>query len=87
MRIQGRLLRPATLAERRVLKSLGVDLLRVRRGLNPFVVCRHVQKIASGRGGDLPALRALLQKNARPVPPMPALPDSTSAPIADDRAA
>jgi hypothetical protein len=86
MRIQGRLLRPSNLAERRVLKSLGVDTLRVRRGLNPFIVCRHVQKLAVGRGGDMPALRALLKKNERPAP-VPALPDSTSAPALDEHAA
>jgi hypothetical protein len=87
MRIQGRLLRPSNLAERRVLKSLGVDTLRVRRGLNPFMVVRMLAKVAVGRGGDLPALRALLKKNDRPAPPVPALPDSTSAPALDEHAA
>lgn len=78
MRIQGRTLHPATLAERRVLKSLGYDMLRVRRGLNPFVVARQVRKIALGLGGNLPALRSLLRKN-NPAVPME-LPDSTSEP-------
>ena len=78
MRIQGRTLHPATLAERRVLKSLGHDMLRVRRGINPFVIARQVRKIALGLGGDLPALRTLLKKN---IPTVPAeLPDSTTEP-------
>jgi len=59
MRVQGRTLRPSNLAERRVLKALGVDFLRVPRRANPFAIARHVKRLASGRGGDLPALKAL----------------------------
>jgi hypothetical protein len=85
MRIQGRVLRASNLAERRVIKSLGVDILRVPRRSNPFAVARQVKKLASGLGGDLPALRAMLKRGERPVP---SLPDSTSAPRVDgDRAA
>ena len=96
MRIQGRVLRASNLAERRVLKALGTDVLRVPRKLNPFAVARHIRKIASGTGGNLPELRAALAKApGRPcssaslpapsadVPDMrvvPALPDSTSEP-------
>ena len=78
MKIKGRTLFPATLAERRVVKSLGHDMLRVRRGINPFVVARQVRKIALGLGGDLPALRSLLRKKNPAVPVE--LPDSTSEP-------
>ena len=78
MRIQGRTLRASNLAERRVLKSLGVDTLRVPRRLNPFALARQVRKIAGGTGGDLPALRAALNTHERRV--APALPDSTSEP-------
>ena len=78
MRIQGRTLRASNLAERRVLKALGTDALRVPRKLNPFAVARQVRKLASGTGGDLPALRLQLRKHAPPEPP--ALPDSTSRP-------
>jgi hypothetical protein len=85
MRIQGRTLHPATLAERRVVKSFGYDMLRVRRGINPFVIARQVRKIALGVGGDLPALKALLKKNGPAVPVE--LPDSTSLPRVDERAA
>lgn len=85
MRIKGRTLLPSTLAERRVVKSLGHDMLRVRRGLNPFVIARQVRKLALGLGGDLPALKALLKKNTPPVPME--LPDSSSLPCDDERAA
>jgi hypothetical protein len=88
MRIQGRTLRPSNLAERRVMLSLGLDHFnfRVRRGINPFVVARHVRKLASGVGGDRAALQALLARNTRPHPID--LPDSTSAPCdAPSRAA
>jgi hypothetical protein len=84
MRINGRVLRPADLNERRVLKSLGLDSLRVPRRLNPFAVARQVRKIALGTGGNLPALRALLAKSARPVVD---LPDSIPVPRSDERAA
>jgi hypothetical protein len=72
MRIRGRVLRASTLAERRVLKSLGVDALRVPRRLNPFAVARALRKVAAGTGGDLPALKKLLQSQS----PVPELPDS-----------
>ena len=85
MRIQGRTLHPATLAERRVVKSLGHDMLRIRRGLNPFVVARQVRKLALGLGGDLPALKALLKKMTPPV--HLELPDSTGEPRNGERAA
>jgi hypothetical protein len=95
MRIQGRQLRPSNLAERRILKALGVDVLRVPRKLNPFAVARHIRKLAVGTGGNLPELRAMLAvRSARanaPViaveaadipemPVAPTLPDSTSEP-------
>ena len=96
MRIQGRLIRPSTLAERRILKALGTDVLRVPRKLNPFAVARHIRKIAAGTGGNLPELRAMLgakspaeadDRRERPeygcpptCPSSPSLPDSTSEP-------
>jgi hypothetical protein len=84
MRIQGRILRASDLRERRVLLSLGIDHLnfRVPRRLNPFAVARHIKRLASGRGGDLPALKAMLAKKVSPAPPV--LPDSTTAPRSDD---
>jgi len=81
MRIQGRNLRASSLAERRVLKSLGVDCLKVPRRINPFMIARQVRKIAAGTGGNLPELRAMLKKHERPA--APALPDSTPEPRTD----
>jgi hypothetical protein len=85
MRIQGRTLRASNLAERRVLLTLGIDHhnFRVPRRLNPFAIARHVKRLASGRGGDLPALKTLLVKKVATTPPQ--LPDSTSEPRTDDQ--
>ena len=41
MRITGRILRPSTLAERRLLLSIGQPIVRVPRGVNPYLVARH----------------------------------------------
>ena len=82
MRIQGRVLRPQNLAERRILKSLGIDYLRVPRRLNPFAVARLVRRLSFG-GPDMSKLQHMLRK--RP-PTEPVLPDSTSTP-AEERAA
>ena len=89
MRIQGRLLRPENLAERRLLKSLGLDHIRVPRRLNPYAVARLVRRMSFG-GEDMRKLKHLL-RIGRPqplepsTPQEPTLPDSTSAP--EDRAA
>jgi hypothetical protein len=87
MRIQGRTLRASNLAERRVLLTLGIDPLnfRVSRRLNPFAIARYVKRLASGRGGDLPALKALLARKTPPAPPE--LPDSTTEPRPDEERA
>lgn len=46
MRICGRLLRPSTLAERRLfLGHFGVDTIRVPRSLNPYAVARKVRRL------------------------------------------
>jgi hypothetical protein len=92
MRIQGRILRASNLAERRVLKSLGTDVLRVPRKLNPFAVARHIRKIASGTGGNLPQLRAALAKaparqpssTGAPTPFSPNAPDMPVVPTLPD---
>jgi hypothetical protein len=76
MRIQGRLLRPSTLAERRVLKSLSLDVIRVPRRANPFAIARLIRRTSLG-GPDMAKLKALVK---RPVPVPTELPDSTSEP-------
>jgi hypothetical protein len=52
MRINGRTLRPSTLAERRLLLSLGTDVLRVPRDMNPFTVARRLGRAARGQSPD-----------------------------------
>lgn len=78
MRIQGRLLRPSTLAERRVMFSLGLPaIIRVPRSENPFSVARRLRRLALHLSADADQLRRLARKVARsPVPPQ--LPDSRS---------
>ncbi len=46
MRIIGRILRPSTLAERRLLLSLGSDCYRVPRTENPYIVARRFRRAA-----------------------------------------
>jgi hypothetical protein len=85
MRVNGRTLRPSTLAERRLLLSLGTDSLRVPRHMNPFAVARRLRRAAQGCCPDHEFARALIQGKRRPeqlpVPspdldlPEPASPD------------
>ncbi len=49
MRVCGRLLRPATLAERRLLLGhFGTDVVRVSRADNPYAVVRRIRRLANG---------------------------------------
>ncbi len=59
MRIAGRILRPATLAERRLLFSLGLTFVKVGRRLNPFIVARKMRRAAANKE-PLGELRSLL---------------------------
>lgn len=59
MRINGRTLRPSTLAERRLLLSLGTDALRVPRDMNPFTVARRLRRAARGQSPDQDFAREL----------------------------
>ncbi len=93
MRITGRILRPSNLAERRLLKSLGFDFIRVSRAFNPYAVARLVKRITGG-GDDIRKLKIICSKKpgfgpiSPPPPPPPAdLPDSTSEPREGERAA
>lgn len=90
MRIQGRLLRYSTLAERRLLLSLGVVALRVPRRLNPFSVARAISKAARGAPEDMKLLRTLARHQLartshRPLEPTPGV--DTPTPGEDDVAA
>jgi hypothetical protein len=93
MRITGRILRPSNLAERRLLKSLGFDFIRVSRAFNPYAVARLVKRVTAG-GADVQKLKAIATKKPgpgfgpiSPPPPPPPLPDSTCEPREGDRAA
>ena len=77
MRINGRLLRPSSLAERRTMLSLGLTTaFRCPRRENPYAVARRVRRLAEGKDIDTRFLRQLVQKNTPAMPPE--LPDSRS---------
>jgi hypothetical protein len=74
MRINGRTLRASDLRERRVLLALGIDPalgLKVPRSENPFMVARHVRRLAAAANEDMSALRALVEKTRREPRPSP----------------
>ena len=86
MRVNGRTLRPSTLAERRLLISLGTSALRVPRNMNPFTVARRLRRAAKGITPDHDFARDLatrMKKNPGDVPvpspdldrPEPVVPD------------
>ena len=83
-RICGRLIRPSSLSERRILKSLGVDFIRVSRRSNPFHIARKLRSVANGTAafGDLKTMLAKSppKREKTAAPAIPALPDSTSEP-------
>lgn len=89
MRINGRTLRPSTMAERRLLISLGAAAvgLRVPRNMNPFTVARRLRRAAKGITPDHDFARDLAAKMKKQGPveapgpspdldsPEPVLPD------------
>jgi len=62
MRVNGRTLRYSTLAERRLMLSLGIDSLHVPRKLNPYSVARKLRRIASGQSADLLLVHELITR-------------------------
>lgn len=67
MRICGRLLRPSTLAERRLLLGhFGVGFIRVPRQHNIFAVARRIQRYLKNE--DLAFLKKVAAK--KPLPPV-----------------
>lgn len=62
MRVNGRTLRYSTLAERRLMLSLGIDALHVPRKLNPYSVARKLRRAASGQSGDLLFVHELVSR-------------------------
>ena len=92
MRINGRILRPSTLAERRVLLTVGITSLRVPRKFNPYAVARKIARLAKAECADVALLQQLAsQAKARhPAIPSPEgdVPEPTeTTPVVDVRAA
>ena len=78
MRINGRLLRPSSLAERRTMLQLGLTTaFRCPRSENPFSLARKVRRLAENKSADADHLRRLAAKK-RPMTSPPELPDSRS---------
>lgn len=81
MRIHGRVLRPSTLAERRVMNNLGVSSIRVPRKHNPYVVARRLARLARFQCPDGQYIRDVIERMPRPVAPHPSPEPDTNEPI------
>jgi len=81
MRVNGRLLRPATLAERRLLSAFGLSDLRVPRGCNAFVAARRLGRLARYQGPDGEFFRELVRTQHKAVPPTPDPEPDTTEPV------
>jgi hypothetical protein len=70
MRINGRTLRPSTLAERRLMLSLGVTSIRVPRHVNPYSLARRIKRAARLESPDHIFSRSVIDKApvGEPVP-------------------
>jgi hypothetical protein len=79
MRITGRILRPSTLAERRLMLSIGEPAIKVPRGVNPFLVARRLSRAARDSQDVLFARDILQGRRRKPKPPSP-----RPSPDADD---
>ena len=77
MRVNGRVLRPSTLAERRLFTALGTQTIKVPRSHNPYVVARRARHLAE-QHPDFLFLRELVAKY-QPHEPVPDM--DTSEPI------
>lgn len=66
MRINGRMLRYGTLAERRLFLSLGLTELRVPRSMNPYTVARRIGRAAKNSAPDMTFFKDLAAHAKRP---------------------
>ena len=74
-RIRGRKVYPGTLEERRILLGLGVQDIRVPRGMNPYMVARRLERCAR-QNPDLMFLSDVAAGKKPPRPqPEPDTPD------------
>ena len=71
MRVNGRILRASTLAERRLLSAFGLNQLRVPRGTNAFVAARRIGRLARYQGPDGEFMRQLIGRQHGPAGPEP----------------
>jgi hypothetical protein len=86
MRICGRLLRPSTLAERRLLLTcFGTSAVRVPRSQNPYAIARRIRRHL--QSNELSFLKSLAAPMRKRVPPIAPDTDSPEPPIGDDHAA
>jgi hypothetical protein len=72
MRVNGRVLRPSTLAERRLFTALGTSTIKVPRNYNPFIIARRARRLAENQNADFLLLRELVAKYNRPTNAIPA---------------
>lgn len=92
MRINGRILRPSDLAERRLmLSAFGTLSLRVPRGANPYLLARRLRRAAHDDHPDLLFVRErLTQRRPRPAEPRPSpeadVPEPVHRPVEIDDA-
>jgi len=68
VRIRGRRLYPSTMAQRRLMLSLGSYPLYVPRGISPFLVARKLSRAAQGQAPELLLLRQVLANGSKPKP-------------------
>jgi hypothetical protein len=68
VRIRGRRLYPSTMAQRRLMLSLGSYPFYVPRGISPFLVARKLSRAALGQTAELLLLRQVLAKGNKPKP-------------------
>jgi hypothetical protein len=85
MKVNGRTLRPTTLAERRLLLSLGAPSVRVPRHMNPYAVGRRLARLARGDSPDADLLRKLVARAKAPKPFDPAPDLDTPDPVDPNR--
>ena len=80
MRVNGRTLRPSTLAERRLFTALGTTTIKVPRSQNPYVVARRARRLADHQTPDFLMLKELVARY-RPHEPTPDTDTSEPLPV------
>ena len=82
MKVNGRVLRPTTLAERRLMLSFGFPQIRVPRGNNPFIIARRLGRLAKLGCPDGQFVRDLFKRLPTPFPwPGPVPEPDTDRPV------